>query len=446
MNTPVCDFVRRYRESGTLRLHMPGHKGQGFPGAEDDLTEIEGADTLYPARGIIRESEENAASLFGAGRTVYSAEGSSLCVRAMALLALREARRRGRAPLFLAGRNAHRAFLSALALLDADAEWLCGGDLLSCVVTPEAVDKALAAMNAPPAAVYLTSPDYLGNLLDIREIAAVCHRRDVPLLVDNAHGAYLKFLPEDLHPLSLGADMACDSAHKTLPVLTGGAYLHIAKNAPALFAEEAERAFMLFASTSPSYLILQSLDRCNAVLAGDYRERLAETARAVAGLKERLAAQGFAQTGREPMKITLTPKSYGYTGDRLHEELRRKGVECEFSDPDFLTMMVSPETGAAGLSRLEDALRSVPRRAPIDILPPAVPHPRRALSIREAVLSPSVEIPAEQALGKTLCSARVSCPPAVPIALPGELIDEAILACFRYYGVDRCRVACNNQA
>lgn len=115
-----------------------------------------------------------------------------------------------------------------------------GGSYHRCAVTPEAVKAALSACRAKPAAVYLTSPDYLGNILDIKGIAEICHKAGVPLAVDNAHGAYLKFLPESLHPIDLGADICCDSAHKTLPVITGGAYLHISNSAPPLFAEQAK--------------------------------------------------------------------------------------------------------------------------------------------------------------------------------------------------------------
>ena len=109
-------------------------------------------------------------------------------------------------------------------------------------------------------AVYITSPDYLGGVQDIAALAEVCHARGVPLLVDNAHGAYLKFLSPSRHPLDLGADMCCDSAHKTLPVLTGGAYLHVAKGAMAAYEAEARHSLAVFGSSSPSYLILQSLD------------------------------------------------------------------------------------------------------------------------------------------------------------------------------------------
>ena len=227
MNTPIADFVRGYDGSGTARLHMPGHKGRPFLGCEHlDITEVKGADALYEADGIIAESEKNAGALFGSGRTLYSTEGSSQCIRAMLYLAL-TCRPAGAAPVIVATRNVHKAFVYAAALLDFEVVWLWPeGDsqsLCGCPVSPEGLEKTLAELDQPPAAVYLTSPDYLGGMADIASLAQVCHRHDTVLAVDNAHGAYLHFLDPAVHPLDLGADICCDSAHKTLPVLTGGA-------------------------------------------------------------------------------------------------------------------------------------------------------------------------------------------------------------------------------
>ena len=129
-------------------------------------------------------------------------------------------------------------------------------------------------------------------MADISALAAVCRRHGVLLAVDNAHGAYLRFLTPSRHPLDLGADLTCDSAHKTLPVLTGGAYLHIARTAPAGLEEGAKAALALFGSTSPSYLTLASLDRCNADLAGDYPARLAETVERMEALKKQIEEAG----------------------------------------------------------------------------------------------------------------------------------------------------------
>ena len=290
MNTPICDFVRSYIEKNAVRLHMPGHKGESLLGFEGyDITEIKGADSLYEANGIIKESEENASKLFGS-YTYYSAEGSSLAIRAMLYLTCLFSEEKGERPLILAGRNVHKVFVSSAALLDFDVEWLVSekdDTYLSCRIMPEDVERKLISLERKPAAVYLTSPDYLGNESDICEIAKVCHKYGVLLLVDNAHGAYLKFLPESRHPIDMGADMCCDSAHKTLPVLTGGAYLHIAGSAPEVFKERAKDSLSLFGSTSPSYLLLQSLDAMNAYIDDSYKKDLTELVVKISEIKEK---------------------------------------------------------------------------------------------------------------------------------------------------------------
>ena len=442
MNAPICDFVRAYAARQALRLHMPGHKGRGPLGVEAlDITEIPGADSLYEASGVIRESEENASQLFGSP-TLYSTEGSSLCIRAMLYLALLHGKAQGRRPRIVAGRNAHKTFLSTAALLDLDVVWLNPGpddSYLSCTVSAEQLDKLLDSMDAP-AAVYLTSPDYLGNSVDVAALAEVCHRRDVLLLVDNAHGAYLRFLPASRHPIDLGADICCDSAHKTLPVLTGGAYLHLSPAVPQSLRDQARTALALFGSTSPSYLILQSLDAANLALDGVYREDLARFAGEADALKAHLQAKGWQLQGDEPLKLTLRAKKRGCTGAELAQALEAENIVCEFADPDFLVLMLTPEVGSGGLARLEAALDALPLRPAIDAAPPAFQPAVRALSIREAALSPCETLPVEKCLGRILAAATVGCPPAVPILVCGERIDEHALACFRYYGIECCTV------
>ena len=437
MKTPICDFVNAYGDSGAVRLHMPGHKGVSRLGCESrDITEIGGADVLYRSDGIIRESEDNAAALFGTARTVYSAEGSSLCIRGMLYLAMQYTGKR----TFWAGRNAHSAFVTACALLDAEVEWLWSGDtLISCEITAETLEQAFAETVQKPAAVYVTSPDYLGNRLDIAAIAAVCHRHGVLLLVDNAHGAYLRFLPEDRHPVSLGADLCCDSAHKTLPVLTGGAYLHVSP-AVAELSEQAEHALSLFASTSPSYLILQSLDACNPYLEDGFAADLARCCDEVTALKEALVIRGYDLAGDEPLKITVATKAYGYTGDEVAAYLQEAGIVCEFADPDYVVMMFAPSHTVEDFRRLTTALCALTKREPLTDTMPTIGKPQVKTSLRQALFAPAEVLPLTDCIGHILASPTVSCPPAVPVLVGGEVVDESAAAVFRYYGYDTLRV------
>lgn len=460
---PIAEFARQYSCSGTARLHMPGHKGVPFLGCEPlDLTEIAGADELYEAEGIIAQSEANAARLFGTAATYYSAGGSSQCIRAMLMLAMQAAPQGAGRPVLLAARNAHKALVYSAALLDFEIQWLWpqgeGASLCSCPVPPERLRvrlEELIRQGRRPFGVYLTSPDYLGYMQDVAALAAVCRSQGVPLLVDNAHGAYLPFLPGgSRHPIALGAAMCCDSGHKTLPVLTGGAYLHLGPDAPVSRPEAVRGAMALFGSTSPSYLILQSLDLCNPYLAQGYPERLAGCIARLERLRTELNAASVARQtpvplvlsgpDREPLKLTLDAAALGRTGQWLAGQLRHCGIECEYADQRSLVLMFTPENPPEDAARVRAALQDLLEQA--GQVPPAPEDPaplfvrlaeeqKPVRSIREAVLAPAERVPLDRALGRVCALPTVSCPPAIPIAVSGEEIGPAALVLMRCYGV-----------
>ena len=433
MRTPIYDFAKKYAESDATRAHMPGHKGVSRLGVEHlDLTEISGADSLYEADGIIHESEANASRLFGA-HTVYSTEGSSLSIRAICAMLARFSSSVGREPVVLACRNAHKSFIYGAALAGLAVEWIYGGSYLSFEIDTEELTELLTKHR--PIAVYMTSPDYLGHVADIERIAEICHAHAALLVVDNAHGAYLKFLSPSRHPIDLGADIVCDSAHKTLPVLTGGGYLHVSNSAPRELVSIARSSMELFGSTSPSYLILESLDLCNAELTSGYAERIADFALRMAEFKAKLNTGGYYLSGNEPFKVTIDAKKHGYLGTDLAHALEAAGIYPEFADPDYLVLMLTPDS-IASLDRIAEALLGIEKRERIIDAPPTPSRPVRAILPRDAMLSATEQVSTADAEGRILATASVGCPPAIPIAVSGEIIDETTRRAFEYYGID----------
>ena len=441
MKTPIADFVSAYQASDISRFHMPGHKGKAFLGAEPwDITEIDGADVLYSANGIIEESEAITSSLFHTAHSFFSAEGSTLAIKAMLMLATQN---EGEKPLILAARNAHKAFIYGAALLDIDVEWLYPEPfehLCRCNISAEALKNHLQKMEKKPCAVYITSPDYLGHTADIRALSEVCKEFSLPLLVDNAHGAYLGFLSPSQHPIALGANMCCDSAHKTLPVLTGGAYLHVSKNAPLCYLENARNALALFASTSPSYLILQSLDLCNRYLANGYAKKLERCIQKINAIKAKMKENGFAPEESEPLKIVLHTAKYGYTGDEMCYHLKKFRIIPEFYDSEYLVLMITPENSEKDFERLSLAWDTILPRQALPSSTYALEKGKTFLSIRKAMLGAQEIIPVEKALGRICASPTVSCPPAVPIVISGEKITAEAIEILRLYGSETVAV------
>lgn len=439
MKTPICDFVKEYTERNSVRLHMPGHKGRGFLGFESyDLTEITGADSLYEADGIIAESEKNASEIFGSRATFYSTEGSSQCIRAMISLATQGSKER---PLIIAARNAHKTFIYAAALMDADILWIDGKSehftLCRSKTTPEMLDNTLKSASRHPSAVYLTSPDYLGGELDIKGLSAVSHSHGVPLLVDNAHGAYLKFLESSRHPLDLGADICCDSAHKTLPVLTGGAYLHISKNAMSDYENRARSALALFGSTSPSYLILESLDSANKYIADGYAEKLSLCVKRIDLLKKELKKLGYTVEHSDPLKLTLKVSDYGYSGSDFSAFLNEHNISIEYFDPDFAVMMFTPENTEGDYEILYSAMSKLPRKDAANPQTLKLGAVERVMSPREALFSNKETVTSDDSVGRILAEPNVSCPPAVSPISCGEIITNEAVEIFKYYGISQ---------
>lgn len=444
MKTPIYDFVQNYANSDFSRFHMPGHKGCNFTGCEKfDITEINGADVLYMSQGIIKESEENAASLFSAVTTFFSTEGSSHTMRAM--LGAVSSLKKGDKAFVLAARNVHKAFIYACAALDIDVQWIYPKEfnhLCSCEISAEDVEETIVNCNRKPDAIYITSPDYIGNVADIASISKVCDAHDVLLLVDNAHGAYLHFLPTVLqteysHPIKQGAHICCDSAHKTLPVLTGGAYLHFSKKCPKEYITEAQKMLRVFATTSPSYLVLQSLDLCNKYLSEEISAKLEKTVKNVMETKEKISSFGYFVEETEPLKIVVNIKEAGYSAEEFTKALKNHKIVPEMCDDDFVVFMASPENDERDFERLGEAFGKIlPPKAlkSEEVIVKPSKHEQK-LSIRDAVFAQHKTLAVEDSVGKICGAPTVSCPPAVPVVISGEIITEQDVVLMKKYGI-----------
>lgn len=446
-DAPLYAAVRAYADAHLLRLHTPGHAGHtdalgGVLGALPalDVTELPGTDSLFEADGPIRAAEEKAAGAFGAAHTLFSAGGATLCIQAMLRLVSRGKERR-----VVLARGAHRSAIHALALLDLEPVWVwpepLPGSALPGVVSPRAVERALDICGGA-AAVYVTSPDYYGTLADIAGLAAVCREHGVPLLVDGAHGTHLHYLDGGArHPLAQGAALVCDSAHKTLPVLTGGAYLQIAGG---WFSRgEAKDAMALFGSSSPSYPILLSLDLARAWGEQHGAPAFAALRVRVDALYGRLAPLGLPPPPgpRDPVRITLDVGRIGLSGAEAAMWLRAQGVSIEMHDDRHIVLLPSPLHGDADFAALGDALVSFPVK---DAVPaaaaPALEHPSAVMTPGSALRAPCERLPVEQAAGRVAAEGCSPCPPGIPLVCPGERVSASLAKTLKTYGVNHLHV------
>lgn len=441
MSTPICDFINKYSKENFSRFHMPGHKGVNFHGMERlDITEIKGADYLFEPDGIIDQSENQMSDVFGTAKTLYSTEGSSLCIKTMLGIVNQMRKDKSRKMLAVAPRNVHKAFINACILLDIEVFWVYPSkqsfSICASEIVPEDIQNALADCPHKPDCVYVTSPDYQGNICDIESIAKICHSMNIPLLCDNAHGAYLNFLDENIHPMALGADMCCDSAHKTLPCYTGGALLHISKSAPEEFLKCAKNIMSMFASTSPSYLIMQSLDMCGDYLGKSYKKELFETVKRVEICKERITSYGWTLYGNEPCKITICANDSGFEGNELGNRLREYHIEPEYTDFKYVVLMITPFNSEEDLLRVEKAFSEIPQpRIRICFEECEIPRAVVRTGIRQAALSDFKTVPVDDAEGKICAMTVTCCQPSVPVVISGEEITADVIKIMKRYSI-----------
>ena len=416
-NTPFFDRAARLAEL-RARFFIPGHKGN--PAAIPlfgsvlpfDLTEIKGADDLSHPSGPLAESEANMTRVYGSGATLYSAGGATSCIEAMLGFYLRPGQR------VIMARGCHLAALRALVFTGAHPVWLQPEEGR---VPAKNLEKVLEKEAGAP--VYLTSPDFYGRMSDIGALAKLCKAQGSPLLVDNAHGAHLRFLRPDRHPIALGADAAVDSAHKTLPCLTGAALLHLQDEN---VREEMRQMLNLYSSTSPSYLILESLDLCAGLLL--------DAPPAFADAAERLsaAASSFGHLlgdSDDPLKLCLCPEKAGWEAKTVLAALEEAGIYPEFYDGRRIVLMAGPYNTGDDLRALQAALlpfAEKEKKTPKKQVP--APLPEVVCPPREAFFGSKERISIEKAEGRVAAGIDAPCPPGVPLVVPGERLD-AELAC-----------------
>ncbi|MBR2578740.1 MAG: aminotransferase class I/II-fold pyridoxal phosphate-dependent enzyme [Clostridia bacterium] len=443
MSKILFDSLQKYRAMKRTSFHTPGHKGVMIKNIDFvglDYTELPFTDSLYECSGIIKQAEENLSKLYGSKRTLFSCGGNTLCIQTMIRLCAPHGGK------ILCDRIAHRSVVSAFGLLGIEPVWIERKiDLESGLperIDPVEIEKQLSEQDDIKA-VYLTSPDYYGIMQDIKSIADICRKHDIPLMVDNAHGSHLKFLDAGLHPLEQGATMSADSAHKTLPVLTGGAWLHINDER---FCKEAKKAMALFGSTSPSYSIMASMDVAGDWLSDWGVSKYKELAEKVSKIRKLARESGLYVPDEsicDPCRITLGTWRIGVTGEEFRDFLYRFKIEPEFCDKNYVVLIATPFNTRSDWSRLRSAIKRAKdiARKRLDISSVLqIGLPKKMKNIRESIMSEMECIDVENARGRVAAEIACPCPPGVPIVMPGELISEREQNALINYGVSKINV------
>lgn len=369
---PLLERLSTYAASDAYPFHMPGHKRQvrlgitSFPNPFSvDITEIDGFDNLHHAEDILKESMESAAAVYGADRSWYLVNGSTCGILTAIAAAVKPGEK------ILMARNSHKSAYHAVVLNQLEPVYLYPEEVpefqIPGGIRPEQVEKALLR-HPEIRVVFVTSPTYEGIVSDIRGIAEAAHRHGAALIVDEAHGAHLPFGDGNYFPdgaLREGADLVIQSLHKTLPSLTQTAILHL--KSQILDAKKVEQYLSVYQSSSPSYVLIASMENCVRYMAEQGTGEMERYAGRLMGIREKLAKLrhfrlltkeicGMAGVyGYDPSKLVIF--SVGMTGTRLAEILRSEyHLEAEMASVRYVLLMTSFMDTEEGFSRLERAL------------------------------------------------------------------------------------------
>ena len=429
---PIINAVASVCGSAKVRFTMPGHKGDtGFFGGEMlscDITELPGADNLLKPTGAILESQRLHAQFIGAEAVHFTTGGSTAGV--MAMLSLFKGKKvifpRG---IHVSAANAIHLFGITPVFLDAQPSDF------PAVMDPAALKEALH-IHKDAAAVYVTYPNYFGLCCDIEEIAKIAHRASIPLAADAAHAAHFAFsqsLP--VSPASAVADIWTESAHKTLPAMNQCACLCVGKGS-LVNAREAGAALSMFQTTSPSYVLLCSLDYALAYM----RDKGEQEIYRITNLQQRFeemvcALPGYAcpdilqkgVTARDPLKSVIDVSGTGHSGLTIKAMLEREGIYCEAADMKHILLMLSPGNTAAQLDRLYETLRRTERIRGKNLFfsPYSMPAPTK-YSHNTRNWTQVEKLRLEQAPGRISASTAGVYPPAEAVVMRGQVISYEI--------------------
>ena len=432
--TPILTAIEEYISQNNLRLHTPGHAGENllnFKGFEQilsyDITEIRGLESLFESRGAIRQSETWAAKIIGANSVVYSASGSTPLIQA----ALSVARLGGRKVVFLG--PVHKSAINACILLDIMPVFADFGDVEALLKQDDV------------GAVFVTNPTYCGEIFAVDDIVKSCKTRGIPLIVDSAHGAHLQFFSRNVNQKGESVDtpaVIINSAHKTLPALTGGAWAQIfdERFSPEIFKEH----MAIFASTSPSYPILLSLELCLNWLNYNGANILKSLTNRALEFKKNLVNMGFFEISDDPLRATISAKNFGITGFNLQNFLREYKIYAEMADFDYVILLLHPNLTAENFKKLEFVFCEISQKYKNEKIGEKSENfkqfhdffaPKMVTSPREAHFANREKITVESALNRTAAQICGPTPPGIPLTVPGSKICKKTQNLLKNYGI-----------
>ncbi|MFS0638405.1 aminotransferase class I/II-fold pyridoxal phosphate-dependent enzyme [Mesobacillus foraminis] len=452
LRTPLLDQLILHSNRHPISFHVPGHKyGEVFPAKgheffrpllQLDATELSGLDDLHSPEGVILESEELLADLYGSRKSYFLVNGSTSGNLAMILTALTED------DVVLVQRNSHKSIMNGIKLAKAKPIYLSPEfEKESMVAGGVNIQTVRNAIEAHPQvkALILTYPNYYGMVNDLGEIINLAHRHGIPVLIDEAHGVhFIAGAPFPSSAISLGADLVVHSAHKTLPAMTMGAYLHY--NSSIISEEKLAFYLQALQSSSPSYPIMATLDGARSYL-GTYSEQdkdflmkrihpFREEIESIPGLTVLPIGNG------DPLKMTISSTN-GVSGFQLQHLLEEEGIYAELADPKNIlfvlpllkTDMTYPFNEAirkikAAASRMTQSFLASP--VPTGLAESQLSVTAPAVTYREMETLCQIEVPLSGSEGKICAEAIIPYPPGIPLLLPGEIISSKHIAALEY--------------